>query len=178
MSAPEEQQREERRQTRNGCGFVVAIVVVAVSATVLIVGRSGDDQPQPASVKSSPASCEMLRADMMGILSEFSDEAGIPIEPLLVERKTQTVRVISLDGTDGVIHHREILPSGVVVGGMSCYGKVIVEFPNGERTEASVTYDWTGRPKGIQMYAFNESPHRGGEVMIHALLRLVPEGVE
>ena len=175
MSTPDEQ-REKRRQTRNGCGFVVAVVVVAVSATFLIVGRSGEGQP--ASVKSSPASCEMLRSDMMGILSEFSDEAGIPIEPLRVDRKTQTVRVISLDGTDGVIHHREILPSGVVVGGMSCYGKAVVEFPNGERTEASVEYVWTGRPKGIQMYAFNESPHRGGEVMIHATLRLVPEGVE
>ena len=178
MSAPEEQQREERRQTRNGCGFVVAGVVVAVSATVLIVGRSGEDPPKPASVKSSPASCEMLRLDMTGILSEFSDEAGIPIEPLRVDRKAQTVRVISLNVTDGVIHHREVLPSGVVVGGMSCYGDAVVEFPNGEKAEASVAYDWVGRPRGIQMYTLNESPHRGGKVTIHAQLRLVPEGVE
>ena len=69
-------------------------------------------------VKSSPASCDMLRLEMIEIFSEFSEDAGIPIEPLRVDRKSQTVRIVALDGAEGGFHHREVLPSGVVVGGI------------------------------------------------------------
>ena len=171
--------KEERRQTRLGCGFTLAIVVAIVSAIMLIVGRGGGDgRSVQESVKASPASCEMLRQDMVDIFAEFSEEAGIPTGQLRVATKSQALRIISLDGTDGVIHSREVLPSGVVVGGMSCYGVALVEFQNGERAETSVAYEWVGRPKGIQMYTLNEDPHRDRDVMIHAQLRLVPEGVD
>ena len=169
--------REERRQTRIGCGFVLTLVVAAIAAIVLIVGRG--KEPAQESVKSSPASCEMLRQDMIDIFAEFSEEAGIPTGQLQVASKSQALRIISLDGTDGVIHNREVFPSGVVVGAMSCYGVAVVEFQNGDRAEASVAYEWVGRPRGYQTYLLNEDPHREGRaVMIHALLRLVPKGEE
>ena len=116
---------------------------------------------------------------MIDIFAEFSEEAGIPTGQLQVASKSQALRIISLDGTDGVIHNREVFPSGVVVGAMSCYGVAVVEFQNGDRAEASVAYEWVGRPRGYQTYLLNEDPHREGRaVMIHALLRLVPKGEE
>ena len=46
----EAKKKEERRQTRLGCGFALALVVAAVSVTVLIVG-GGDDAGPPAPVE-------------------------------------------------------------------------------------------------------------------------------
>ena len=140
--------KEERRLTRLGCGFMSALLVAAIAAIVLITGRG--KEPAQESVKSSPASCEMLRQDMVGIFAEFSEEAGIPTGQLQVATKSQALRIISLDGTDGVIHSREVLPSGVVVGGMSCYGIAIVEFQNGERAEATVPTTGLGDREAIR----------------------------
>ena len=74
--------KEERRQTRLGCGFVLALVVAAIAAIVLIVGRG--KEPAQESVKSSPASCEMLRQDMLGRVEDWRADGRVrwKIQPL------------------------------------------------------------------------------------------------